>query len=88
MIVAESGFGTGLNFLTLWQAFDVFVRDNPDVTLQRLHFISFEKYPLKAEDLRRRTSAGQSWLRGRSSCRRNGRRPSAGAIVCCSTAGG
>ncbi|STT47330.1 5-methylaminomethyl-2-thiouridine methyltransferase [Klebsiella pneumoniae] len=23
MIVAESGFGTGLNFLTLWQAFDV-----------------------------------------------------------------
>lgn len=34
MIVAESGFGTGLNFLTLWQAFDVFVRDNPDVTLQ------------------------------------------------------
>ncbi|CDL51255.1 tRNA (5-methylaminomethyl-2-thiouridylate)-methyltransferase / FAD-dependent cmnm(5)s(2)U34 oxidoreductase [Klebsiella pneumoniae ISC21] len=43
MIVAESGFGTGLNFLTLWQAFDVFVRDNPDVTLQRLHFISFEK---------------------------------------------
>ena len=58
MIVAESGFGTGLNFLTLWQAFDVFVRDNPDVTLQRLHFISFEKYPLKAEDLR---LAHQRW---------------------------
>ncbi len=58
MIVAESGFGTGLNFLTLWQAFDVFVRDNPDVTLQRLHFISFEKYPLKAEDLR---PAHQRW---------------------------
>lgn len=58
MIVAESGFGTGLNFLTLWQAFDVFVRDNPNVTLQRLHFISFEKYPLKAEDLR---TAHQRW---------------------------
>ena len=58
MIIAESGFGTGLNFLTLWQAFDVFVRDNPDVTLQRLHFISFEKYPLKAEDLR---LAHQRW---------------------------
>lgn len=88
MIVAESGFGTGLNFLTLWQAFDVFVRDNPDVTLQRLHFISFEKYPLKAEDLR---LAHQRWPElapWRSSCRRNGRRPSAGAIVCCSTAGG
>ncbi len=23
-VVAESGFGTGLNFLTLWQAFDYF----------------------------------------------------------------
>lgn len=23
-VVAESGFGTGLNFLTLWQAFDQF----------------------------------------------------------------
>nr|MBA2816559.1 bifunctional tRNA (5-methylaminomethyl-2-thiouridine)(34)-methyltransferase MnmD/FAD-dependent 5-carboxymethylaminomethyl-2-thiouridine(34) oxidoreductase MnmC [Candidatus Pantoea persica] len=23
-VVAESGFGTGLNFLTLWQAFDTF----------------------------------------------------------------
>jgi tRNA 5-methylaminomethyl-2-thiouridine biosynthesis bifunctional protein len=88
LIVAESGFGTGLNFLTLWQAFDVFVRDNPDVTLQRLHFISFEKYPLKAEDLAWRTSAGQSWPRGQNSCRRNGLRPSPGAIVCCSTAGG
>ena len=28
-VVAESGFGTGLNFLTLWQAFDVFHRENP-----------------------------------------------------------
>ncbi|MEN0614238.1 bifunctional tRNA (5-methylaminomethyl-2-thiouridine)(34)-methyltransferase MnmD/FAD-dependent 5-carboxymethylaminomethyl-2-thiouridine(34) oxidoreductase MnmC [Klebsiella indica] len=57
-IVAESGFGTGLNFLTLWQAFDVFHRDNPDATLQRLHFISFEKFPLQAEDLR---LAHQRW---------------------------
>ena len=57
-MVAESGFGTGLNFLTLWQAFDVFHRDNPEATLQRLHFISFEKFPLKAEDLR---LAHQRW---------------------------
>jgi tRNA 5-methylaminomethyl-2-thiouridine biosynthesis bifunctional protein len=57
-IVAESGFGTGLNFLTLWQAFDVFRRDNPQATLQRLHFISFEKFPLKADDLR---LAHQHW---------------------------
>lgn len=57
-IVAESGFGTGLNFLTLWQAFAVFRRDNPQATLQRLHFISFEKFPLKADDLR---LAHQHW---------------------------
>lgn len=57
-IVAESGFGTGLNFLTLWQAFDVFHRDNPEATLQRLHFISFEKFPLKADDL---SLAHQHW---------------------------
>ncbi|STR51082.1 5-methylaminomethyl-2-thiouridine-forming enzyme mnmC [Klebsiella oxytoca] len=57
-VVAESGFGTGLNFLTLWQAFDVFRRDNPQATLQRLHFISFEKFPLRADDLR---LAHQHW---------------------------
>lgn len=57
-MVAESGFGTGLNFLTLWQAFDVFRRDNPQATLQRLHFISFEKFPLRADDLR---LAHQHW---------------------------
>ncbi|WP_312346874.1 bifunctional tRNA (5-methylaminomethyl-2-thiouridine)(34)-methyltransferase MnmD/FAD-dependent 5-carboxymethylaminomethyl-2-thiouridine(34) oxidoreductase MnmC [Leclercia sp.] len=57
-VVAESGFGTGLNFLTLWQAFDRFLAAHPDATLQRLHFISFEKYPLAADDLR---LAHQHW---------------------------
>lgn len=52
-IVAESGFGTGLNFLTLWQAFAVFRADNPDATLERLHFISFEKFPLTRDDLQK-----------------------------------
>lgn len=51
-VVAESGFGTGLNFLTLWQAFDQFHAAHPEATLQRLHFISFEKFPLTAHDLR------------------------------------
>ncbi|KNC10108.1 FAD-dependent oxidoreductase [Klebsiella sp. RIT-PI-d] len=57
-IVAESGFGTGLNFLTLCQAFADFRRAHPQATLQRLHFISFEKFPLRAEDLR---LAHQHW---------------------------
>jgi len=51
-VVGESGFGTGLNFLTLWQAFDDFCRKQPQARLQRLHFISFEKFPLTAADLR------------------------------------
>lgn len=58
IVVAESGFGTGLNFLTLWQAFDAFRAAHPDAMLQRLHFISFEKFPLRAEDLR---LAHQHW---------------------------
>ncbi|AHG18814.1 FAD-dependent oxidoreductase [Chania multitudinisentens RB-25] len=50
-IVAETGFGTGLNFLTLWQAFARFRSAYPTATLQRLHFISFEKFPLQPADL-------------------------------------
>ncbi|MBF4686692.1 bifunctional tRNA (5-methylaminomethyl-2-thiouridine)(34)-methyltransferase MnmD/FAD-dependent 5-carboxymethylaminomethyl-2-thiouridine(34) oxidoreductase MnmC, partial [Cronobacter sakazakii] len=57
-IVAESGFGTGLNFLTLWQAFAAFRDAHPDATLQRLHFISFEKFPLTSADLK---SAHAHW---------------------------
>ncbi|NHV07745.1 bifunctional tRNA (5-methylaminomethyl-2-thiouridine)(34)-methyltransferase MnmD/FAD-dependent 5-carboxymethylaminomethyl-2-thiouridine(34) oxidoreductase MnmC [Cronobacter turicensis] len=57
-IVAESGFGTGLNFLTLWQAFAAFRDAHPNATLQRLHFISFEKFPLTPADL---ASAHDHW---------------------------
>ncbi|MDX6041162.1 bifunctional tRNA (5-methylaminomethyl-2-thiouridine)(34)-methyltransferase MnmD/FAD-dependent 5-carboxymethylaminomethyl-2-thiouridine(34) oxidoreductase MnmC [Scandinavium lactucae] len=58
LVVAESGFGTGLNFLTLWQAFNAFRDSHPDATLQRLHFISFEKFPLRLADL---VLAHQHW---------------------------
>ena len=57
-VVAESGFGTGLNFLTLWQAFTDFRNTHPDASLKRLHFISFEKFPLTRDDL---TLAHQHW---------------------------
>ena len=57
-VVAESGFGTGLNFLTLWQAFATFRDAHPDAILERLHFISFEKFPLTREDL---ALAHQHW---------------------------
>jgi len=46
--IAETGFGTGLNFLTLWQQ----LRESASAPLH-LHFISFEKYPLSHADLAR-----------------------------------
>jgi len=51
LVIAETGFGTGLNFLTLWQAFADFKQQQHQTTLQRLHFISYEKFPLSVTDL-------------------------------------
>ncbi|AJJ19320.1 bifunctional tRNA (5-methylaminomethyl-2-thiouridine)(34)-methyltransferase MnmD/FAD-dependent 5-carboxymethylaminomethyl-2-thiouridine(34) oxidoreductase MnmC [Yersinia intermedia] len=50
-IFAETGFGTGLNFLTLWRDFAQFKQQHASAKLQRLHYISFEKYPLQVADL-------------------------------------
>src|SRR5512139_3602961 len=47
-VVLETGFGTGLNFLTTWAAW----RDDP-VRPARLHFLSVEKHPFRAEELAR-----------------------------------
>lgn len=57
-IVAETGFGTGLNFLTLWQAFRQYRQQNPTAHLTTLRFISFEKFPLQQQDL---IQAHQHW---------------------------
>lgn len=57
-VIAETGFGTGLNFLAVWQWFAQFRQQNPDSPLKELHFVSFEKYPLSKEDL---IKAHQSW---------------------------
>ena len=45
-VIAETGFGTGLNFLCAWQCF---VEHAPAGA--RLQFISVEKYPLQRSDL-------------------------------------
>jgi tRNA 5-methylaminomethyl-2-thiouridine biosynthesis bifunctional protein len=47
-VILETGFGTGLNFLTTWAAW----RDDP-ARPARLHFLSVEKHPFRAEDLAR-----------------------------------
>ena len=47
-VIAETGFGTGLNFLCAWQAFV----DSEVSVDKQLHFISVEKYPLTKSTLK------------------------------------
>lgn len=46
--IAETGFGSGLNFLATWQAWRQHATPG-----QRLHFISVERFPLAPDDLTR-----------------------------------
>ena len=48
LVIGETGFGTGLNFLCAWQLFE-----QQAVPGARLHFVSVEKYPLSLPDLQR-----------------------------------
>ena len=50
-VIAETGFGTGLNFLVVSALFQQFRADNPSAVLKRLFFISFEKFPLSQPHL-------------------------------------
>ncbi|MDF7667496.1 MnmC family methyltransferase [Orbaceae bacterium ESL0727] len=50
-VVAETGFGSGLNFLLLWQTFRHFKRHYPQHKLQKLQFYSVEKYPLSTQEM-------------------------------------
>lgn len=45
--IAETGFGTGLNFLATWQAWQA-----DSLRCERLHFISIEKHPIRLDTLR------------------------------------
>ena len=46
--IAETGFGTGLNFLLTWQAWLALPAPRP-----RLHYLSCEQFPLQRDDLAR-----------------------------------
>lgn len=48
LVIGETGFGTGMNFLCAWQLFDQLAPAGA-----RLHFVSVEKYPLASDDLAR-----------------------------------
>ncbi|HCW89095.1 MAG TPA: FAD-dependent cmnm(5)s(2)U34 oxidoreductase, partial [Marinobacter sp.] len=47
-VIAETGFGTGLNFLAAWQLWE---QTAPQDAI--LHFVSVERYPLSRKDLAR-----------------------------------
>ncbi|MBU2952516.1 bifunctional tRNA (5-methylaminomethyl-2-thiouridine)(34)-methyltransferase MnmD/FAD-dependent 5-carboxymethylaminomethyl-2-thiouridine(34) oxidoreductase MnmC [Marinobacter sp. F3R08] len=48
-VIAENGFGTGLNFLAAWQAW----QSQAPTHAATLHFVSVERFPLTREDLTR-----------------------------------
>ncbi|KDN09560.1 tRNA (5-methylaminomethyl-2-thiouridine)(34)-methyltransferase MnmD [Gilliamella sp. Imp1-1] len=50
-IVGETGFGSGLNFLILWETFLHFRSQYPNHRLKHLAFFSVEKYPLSLNEL-------------------------------------
>ncbi|MGB0712791.1 MAG: bifunctional tRNA (5-methylaminomethyl-2-thiouridine)(34)-methyltransferase MnmD/FAD-dependent 5-carboxymethylaminomethyl-2-thiouridine(34) oxidoreductase MnmC [Gammaproteobacteria bacterium] len=54
--IAETGFGTGLNFLATWRAWRETAGQRPPHAL--LRFISLERFPLSADDL---STALQRW---------------------------
>lgn len=45
--ICETGFGTGLNFLSAWKLFEKTAKSS-----QTLDFISFEKYPLTSSEIK------------------------------------
>jgi len=51
--IAETGFGSGLNFFNTASQFLSLLESDNALSLQRLHFISFEKYPMTALDLQK-----------------------------------
>jgi tRNA 5-methylaminomethyl-2-thiouridine biosynthesis bifunctional protein len=48
--IAETGFGTGLNFFVVAQQFLTFRDNNPHHVLKHLQFISTEKHPIDKQD--------------------------------------
>jgi len=56
-VIAETGFGTGLNFLCTWTLFEDTAEPH-----QQLHFISVEKYPLSVGEIRQALSHWQADL--------------------------
>lgn len=59
-VIAETGFGTGLNFLCAWDLFEKTTSPR-----QHLHYYSFEKFPLSREDIKKYLSHWSDQFGGR-----------------------
>ncbi|GAB1256925.1 bifunctional tRNA (5-methylaminomethyl-2-thiouridine)(34)-methyltransferase MnmD/FAD-dependent 5-carboxymethylaminomethyl-2-thiouridine(34) oxidoreductase MnmC [Aurantivibrio plasticivorans] len=55
-VIAETGFGTGLNFLATCQLWNQVRQCNGNSQNSRLHYIAVEKYPLSLPDMQRAMS--------------------------------
>lgn len=81
LVIGETGFGTGLNFLCAWQLF----REQAPASA-RLHFVSVEKFPLAHADLARALALWPSLTPSAMNCC-SGTAPSTPASsACCWTA--
>lgn len=54
--IGELGFGTGLNFLVTAQEWQIFHKDDTNSKNAKLHFISFEQFPITAAQMRKALS--------------------------------
>jgi len=50
-VIAETGFGTGLNFLLTLQSYQTLQMNHPNADIAKLNFISVEKFPLSKAQL-------------------------------------
>lgn len=61
-VIAETGFGSGLNFLAVWAMYQhtrqTLIQQNKACTLPQLHFISVEKFPMSAREI---ATANEPW---------------------------
>ncbi|MDF2370333.1 MAG: tRNA (5-methylaminomethyl-2-thiouridine)(34)-methyltransferase MnmD [Rhizobiaceae bacterium] len=51
--IGELGFGTGLNFVETWRQWQASKINTVETDKGQLHFVSFERFPLKASDMAR-----------------------------------
>ena len=83
LVVGETGFGTGLNFLCTWQLFEAHAPADA-----RLHFVSVEKFPWPATTWPAPWRCGRSWHRSPTHCWTSTAPSTPASSACCSPTAG